>query len=131
MDISKTLDDACEALEANIQRCIRNKGNMAPCDVELLEHDLAALEAIKRLMDAHAEKDNGNSFMRGHSMNYSTGHHDAGNSTRYYDGNGYSGHSKADMIIYHAENLLDAAQTEADRQFLRDWIDRLKHPTRA
>lgn len=58
--------------------------------------------------------------------------YDSGASTRrYYDGgsnhSGYSGHSRNDMTIYHIENLIDAAQTEQERQFLSEWLRRVKN----
>ena len=63
---------------------------------------------------------------------HSTRAYDSGTSTRrYYDGgsnyNGYSGHSRNDMTIYHIENLIDAAQTEQERQFLSEWLRRVKN----
>lgn len=63
---------------------------------------------------------------------HSTHAYDSGASTRrYYDGgynhNGYSGHSSNDMTIYHIENLIDAAQTEQERQFLSEWLRRVKN----
>ena len=67
----------------------------------------------------------------GHTM-HSARAYDSGASTRrYYDGSsnhsGYSGHSRHDMTIYHIENLIDAAQTEQERQFLSEWLRRVKN----
>lgn len=69
----------------------------------------------------------------GGSFNYHNGGNSylATTSRRYYDGgsahNGYSGHSRNDMTIYHIENLIDVAQTEQERQFLNDWLRRVRN----
>lgn len=105
--------------------------------------------------NGYSYTDNGNSYRRGRSAttgrfvsrdsmpshdDRSYGYHDGGVSNtyhagttprRYYDGgsmhNGYSGHSRNDMTIYHIENLIDAAQTEQERQFLSEWLRRVKN----
>ena len=49
---------------------------------------------------------------------------------RYYDGathhNGYSGHSIKDRMIDSLERMIDEAQSENERQTVKDWIRRLK-----
>lgn len=66
-----------------------------------------------------------------HDGGASNTYHAGTTSRRYYDGNsthnGYSGHSRNDMTIYHIENLIDAAQTEQERQFLSEWLRRVKN----
>lgn len=105
------------------------------------------------LRNSYNSYDDGNSYRRGRSpitgryvsrdaMPYSRYYdptliYDTGASTRrYYDGapnhngysgHGYSGHSRNDMTIYHIENLIDAAQTEQERQFLSEWLRRVKN----
>lgn len=66
-------------------------------------------------------------------------HYNAGNSNRsynegastrrYYDGsarNDYSGHSIQDRMVDRLERMIDEAQTEHERQTVKDWIRRLK-----
>lgn len=109
------------------------------------------------LRNSYNSYDDGNSYRRGRSPstgryvsrdsmpnNRYYDYHDAGNTMqsthtydsgastrRYYDGgsnhSGYSGHSRNDMTIYHIENLIDAAQTEQERQFLSEWLRRVKN----
>lgn len=100
------------------------------------------------LRNSYNSYDDGNSYRRGRSpitgryvsrdsmpdSRYydTTRTYDSGASTRrYYDGgsnhSGYSGHSRNDMTIYHIENLIDAAQTEQERQFLSEWLRRVKN----
>jgi len=108
------------------------------------------------LRNSYNSYDDGNSYRRGRSPitgryvsrdsmpNRYYDYHDAGNTMqstrtydsgastrRYYDGSanhsGYSGHSRNDMTIYHIENLIDAAQTEQERQFLSEWLRRIKN----
>lgn len=100
------------------------------------------------LRNSYNSYDDGNSYRRGRSSitgryvsrdsmpdsRYydTTRTYDSGASTRrYYDygsnHNGYSGHSRNDMTIYHIENLIDAAQTEQERQFLSEWLRRVKN----
>lgn len=75
--------------------------------------------------------DAGNSNRAYHDGGVSNTYHAGTTSRRYYDGgsahNGYSGHSRNDMTIYHIENLIDAAQTEQERQFLSEWLRRVKN----
>lgn len=124
----------------------------AVCTIEKIKHieilsgnydDGNSFEAYLR--NSYNSYDDGNSYRRGRSPitgryvsrdsmpNYDTTRtYDSGASTRrYYDGgsnhNGYSGHSRNDMIIYHIENLIDAAQTEQERQFLSEWLRRVKN----
>ena len=50
-------------------------------------------------------------------------------SHRYYDGgsrnNGYSGHSKRDRMIAALEEMYDNAQTNHEREFVQEWLERL------
>lgn len=127
-----------EALEEHIEMLTRKRGGMSPQEVELLCKALCALEAAKRLDDGGGEY----SYRRGRAANgrftsrdsgSHDGYHDGGggNSNRYYDGesgnSGYSGHSKRDRLIDHLEQLMDAAQNEPERQFLRNWLARIEN----
>lgn len=124
-----------EALEEHMELLTRKRASMSPPDIELLCKDLCALETLKRLEDDSG----GYSERRGRAMNgrftsrdgASTGYHDGGNSNRYYDGgsgnSGYSGHSKRDRLIDHLEQLMDAAQTDSERQFVHSWLTRIEN----
>ena len=50
-------------------------------------------------------------------------------SHRYYDGgsrnSGYSGHSKRDRMIAALEEMYDNAQTNHEREFVQEWLERL------
>ena len=132
MDNSKIVELVHETIEAHIKKLTRNGGNMPPPDVELLCKDLCALEALKRLEDCG---DGEHSYKRGRTSDGRFASHDSchdsGESHRYYDGGtgtaGYSGHSKRDRLIDHLEQLMDAAQNESERQFLRNWLDRVNN----
>lgn len=126
-----------EALEEHIEMLTRKRGGMSPQEVELLCKALCALEVTKRL----GEDDGEYSYRRGRAANgrfasrdggsHDGYHDDGGNSNRYYDGgggnSGYSGHSKKDRLIDHLEQLMDAAQNEPERQFLRNWLARIEN----
>lgn len=147
MGNNKILEKAREALEEHMQMIVRKGGNMTPPDIEVLTKDLCALEALKRIEQGEGySQSSGGSYARGRGANgqfvsrdggsyYGDGSssrsHDGGSSSRYYDGgsgnSGYSGHSRNDMTIYHIENLIDAAQTEQERQFLNEWLRRVKN----
>ena len=148
MGNNKMLEKAREALEEHMQMIVRKGGNMSPPDIEILTKDLCALEALKRLEqgEGYSQSSGGSSYARGRGANgqfvsrdggsyYGDGSssrsHDGGSSSRYYDGgsgnSGHSGHSRNDMTIYHIENLIDAAQTEQERQFLNEWLRRVKN----
>lgn len=147
MDNSK-LKKACEALEEHIEILTRKRGNMSPQDIDLLYKDLCAMESLKRLEEGeggYSEAHSGNSsYRRGRAMNgrfasrdgggSSESYYDGnsgGSSSRYYDGgsgnSGYSGHSKKDRLIDHLEQLMDAAQSEQERHFLHNWLDRINN----
>lgn len=147
MDNGK-LKKAYEALEEHIEMLTRKRGNMSPQDIELLCKDLCAMESLKRLEEGeggYSEAHSGDSsYRRGRAMSgrftsrdggsSSEGYYDGnsgGNSSRYYDGgsgnSGYSGHSKKDRLIDHIEQLMDAAQNEQERQFLRNWLNRINN----
>lgn len=88
--------------------------------------------------------DNGNSYRRGRSSvtgryvsrdTYHDGastrrYYDGGSSTRYYGGNSmsrdYSGHSIQDRMVDRLERMIDEAQSEHERQTVKDWINRLR-----
>ena len=96
--------------------------------------------------------DNGNSYRRGRSSvtgryvsrdayhdGDSYGYHDGastrryydgGSSTRYYGGNSmsrdYSGHSIQDRMVDRLERMIDEAQSEHERQTVKEWINRLR-----
>ena len=137
MDNGK-LKKTCEALEEHIEMLTRKRGGMTPQDIELLCKDLCAIETIKRL-EGGGEEYSESSYRRGRAMDgrftsrsgASTEFYDGSHSGRYYDGgsgnSGYSGHSKRDRLIDHIEQLMDAAQTEQERQFLRNWLDRINN----
>ena len=149
MDNSK-IKKTCEALEEHIEMLTRKRGSMSPQDIELLCKDLCAMESLKRLEEGgggYSEAHSGDSsYRRGRAMDGrftsrdggggsgSSGYYDGGlggSSARYYDGgsgnSGYSGHSKKDRLIDHIEHLMDAAQNEQERQFLRNWLDRINN----
>ena len=129
---------ACEALEEHIEMLTRKRGSMSPQDIELLCKDLCAMESLKRLEEGgggYSEAHSGDSsYRRGRAMDGRFTSRDGGGgsgSSGYYDGgsgnSGYSGHSKKDRLIDHIEQLMDAAQNEQERQFLRNWLDRINN----
>ena len=156
MENNKILEKTREALEEHIQLIVRKGGNMTPPDIEILTKDLCALETLKHIEQNEdsqnsyqasgkrgraangrfVSRDGGSSNHYDDSEYYGDGSnsarsHNSGSSSRYYDGgsgnSGYSGHSRNDMTIYHIENLIDAAQTEQERQFLSEWLRRVKN----
>lgn len=122
MDNNKIIENTREALEEHIKLIIRKGGNMSPPDIDFLTKDICALEALKRIENYDNPVPLESSYSRGHSMN--------SNSTRYYDGasrhNGYSGHSIQDRMIDCLEHMIDDAQTDYERQTVKEWISRLK-----
>lgn len=147
---NKVLDKTREALEEHIQLIVRKNSNMTPPDIELLTKDLCALEILKRIEQGGGEEggssmnayyDGNSSYRRGRAANgrytsrdsssyYDGGSSMGGSSRSSYDGSnnsGYSGHSKRDRMIDHIEQLLDVAQSEQERQFLHNWLDKIQN----
>ena len=143
---NETLTNACKAIEKHIQAIIRKEANMSPIDIDTLSKDLCALESLKRIesneySEGYSENGNsGNSYRRGRAANgrfvsrdggNSAGYYDgSGNSLRYYDGSsnnsGYSGHSIQDRMVAKLEEMFDVAQSEHERQTVRDVINHLR-----
>ena len=152
MGNNKLLEKARDTIEENIKTIIKKGDNMTPSELDSLSKFVCVLEGITRIEnDNSGEEYSGyysedSSHRRGRSATTgrftsrdamppydggSYGYHDGGNSSRYYGSHNmsrnYSGHSRNDMTIYHIENLLDAAQTEQERQFLSEWLRRVKN----
>ena len=155
--MDKTLEKIRDSIEDAIKPILKKGEGMTPADLESLTKAVCVIEKIKRIedgssmhgydyIDNNSYGDDSNSYRRGRSpvtgryvSRDAAYHHDGGShnpyyattSRRYYDGGsnhlGYSGHSRNDMTIYHIENLLDAAQTEQERQFLNEWLRRVRN----
>lgn len=132
MEIDKIIEKTREALAEHIQMIIRKGGNMTPPDIDFLFKDLCALETLKRIETEGADTGySQGSYARGRGSNGQFVSRNSGNSSRSYDGNsgnsGYSGHSIQDRMIDRLEQMMDEAQSENERQTVRDWINRLRH----
>ena len=145
MENNKIIEKARDALEEHIQLIIRKGVNMAPPDIDILTKDLCALESLKRIEQGEMQNSyqaSGNSYRRGAGGRFVSrdggsygyhddgSYHDGGNSNRYYDGSGnsgYSGHSIQDRMIDQLERMMDSAQSENERQTVREWINRLRN----
>ena len=69
---------------------------------------------------SYSESDNSTGYYDG--RNY----RDYGNSTRRYnDSNNYSGHSRHYRMIAALEEMLDNRQTEHERNFVKEWLNRV------
>ena len=148
MEKNTILDKIRDSIEDAVTPIIKKGEAMTPVDLECLNRAVSIIDKINKIEDDISYGDGYSSHGYGYSERNSYRHerspitgryvsHDGGNSYpattshRYYDGgfahNGYSGHSRNDMTIYHLENLLDVAQTEQERQFLNDWLRRVRN----
>lgn len=76
--------------------------------------------------DSYHDGGSSNAYHAGTSNRY----HDGASTRRYYDGNsnnGYSGHSIQDRMVDRLERMMDEAQSEHERQTVREWINRLRN----
>lgn len=144
---NKILEKTRESLEDAIKPIIKKGEAMTPADLECLTKAVCIIEKIKNIEADYYFDDDGYSYRRGRSpvtgrfvsRDADYQHDDSAsntflagtNSRRYYDANhahnGYSGHSRNDMTIYHIESLIDAAPSEQERQFLSEWLRRTKN----
>ena len=119
MDNDKTLERIRESVEEAIRPLIKKGESMTPADLESLTKAVCIIEKIKRI-----EKGD---FDDGYSENFFD---NSGSSSRSYGGNSmsrdYSGHSIQDRMIDRLERMMDEAQSENERQTVRDWIQRLR-----
>ena len=148
MEKNTILDKIRDSIEDAVTPIVKKGEAMTPVDLECLNRAVSIIDKINKIEDDISYGDGYSSHGYGYSERNSYRHernpitgryvsHDGGNSYpattshRYYDGgfahNGYSGHSRNDMTIYHLENLLDVAQTEQERQFLNDWLRRVRN----
>lgn len=111
------LDKIRDSIEEAIKPILKKGEAMTPADLESLTKAVCVIEKIKYIKQCEpCDDEDGYSF--GHSTR------------RYYDGaihhNGYSGHSIQDRMIDRLERMIDEAQTEHERQTVKDWIRRLR-----
>lgn len=109
----KILEKTREAVEEAIKPILKKGDAMTPADLESLTKAVCLIEKIKCIESCSQYNDEGYS------------------NRRYYDArnghNGYSGHSIQDRMIDKLERMMDEAQTEHERQTVKDWIHRLKN----
>lgn len=137
MSTSKMLEKIHDAIEEAIRPILGKGAAMTAAELDVLTKAVCTLEKVKQIEDSenyggYSYNDEGNSYRRGRSA--TTGryvsrdaapHFDGGTSRRFYDGNGYSGHSIKDRMIAQLEKMYDEAQSEHERQTVSDWIRRL------
>lgn len=151
--MNKILDKINDAIEEAIKPIVNKGASMTAAELEVLTKAVCTIEKIKQIEDANNYSDySRNSYNGGNSYNYyDEGNSNAGNSyrrgrsattgryvsrdsapyvdgyssRRFYDGNGYSGHSIKDRMIAQLEKMYDEAQTEHEKQTVNDWIRRL------
>ena len=137
MSTSKMLEKINDAIEEAIRPILSKGAAMTAAELDVLTKAVCALEKVKQIEDSenyggYSYNDESNSYRRGRSA--TTGryvsrdaapHFDGGTSRRFYDGNGYSGHSIKDRMIAQLEKMYDEAQSEHERQTVSDWIRRL------
>ena len=145
----KLLEKIGESVSEAIRPNAMKGAAIKPEDLEILNKGICILEKIKKIesldkqieyMDSYGNDrynsynsyDDGNSYRRGRSA--TTGRYvsrdsapyvDGYSSRRFYDGNGYSGHSIKDRMIAQLEKMYDEAQTEHEKQIINDEIRRL------
>lgn len=137
MSTSKMLEKINDAIEEAIRPILSKGAAMTAAELDVLTKAVCTLEKVKQIEDSenyggYSYNDEGNSYRRGRSA--TTGryvsrdaapHFDGGTSRRFYDSNGYSGHSIKDRMIAQLEKMYDEAQSEHERQTVSDWIRRL------
>lgn len=132
MDNDKTLEKIRESVEEAIKPILKKGESMTPADLESLTKAVCIIEKIKRIESDDFNDDysyeRGRSPITGRYVSRDA-YHDGASTRRYYDGksnNGYSGHSIQDRMIDRLERMMDEAQSENERQTVRDWIHRLR-----
>lgn len=112
------LEKIRDSIEEAIKPILQKGGAISPSDLESLTKAVCIVEKIKYIEQCERCND---------EDGYSYGH----STRRYYDGanhhNGYSGHSIQDRMIDRLERMIDEAQTEHERQTVKEWIRRLKN----
>ena len=119
------LEKIRDSIEEAIKPILKKGEAMTPADLESLTKAVCLIEKIKYIEQCEpCEDDEGYSYKHGASHGHGASSH------RYYDGaihhNGYSGHSIQDRMIDRLERMIDEAQTEHERQTVKDWIRRLR-----
>lgn len=122
----KILDKARETAE-DVIKSLTKKENITAAELEGIEKAVCLIKSIKivEAMTNGQFDDSGASHMRRPATEgYST--------RRYYDGHiyrndGYSGHSKRDRMIAALEEMYDNAQSDHERQFVQEWLDRINY----
>lgn len=149
----KTFEKISDTVEENIKNLAGKGITIKPDELECLNKFVGIAEKLSAIKErdcfideeGYSEND-GNSYRRGRSA--VTGRYVSRNSMPYHDGSygefygvgrlhdyhndgnfsrNYSGHSQKDMQIYHLEQMMNSAQNESERQFIRDWINRIKN----
>lgn len=145
-NLNRALEKAIDSLE-DVIKGITRKDNMTPAELEHLSKTICTIERIKNIQrEEGGEEYSENSYRRGRSRttgrymsrdggNSNRGYYEGGsnnssrnydgNSSRYYDSSGYSGHSMRDRAIAKLEEMYDEAKTEHERQFVDGLIDML------
>lgn len=143
MDMNKTLEKAKESAE-EIIKGITKKDNVTAAELEALEKAVCLIEKIKSIEEYTNNGYSGNSYnhmsyphdydmsyMRGRDpssgryMSRDSRSNEGYSSRRFYDN--YSGHSKRDRMIAALEEIYDNAQTDHERQFVKEWLDRIDY----
>ena len=110
------LEKIRDSIEEAIKPILKKGEAMTPADLESLTKAVCVIEKIKYIEQCEPCDD---------EDGYSYGH----STRRYYGGathHGYSGHSIQDRMIDRLERMIDEAQTEHERQTVKDWIRRLR-----
>lgn len=152
MSLEKSLEKLEKHAEEALEGIVK-KDNITAAEMEMAEKAVCILNTIKQIKNADMMVDTGYSgrayaqmpYM--HEMSYMRGRDPA--TGRYmsrdvdpatnvsnwsYDpaamqgrayGNRYSGHSKRDGMIETLNEMLDKAQTESEKEYIRKWLRRV------
>lgn len=143
-------EEIIEKIEAEICELL-NKKPLQPMDVDMLTKltdsmkDVATASGMKEYVDAVIETDDGMSFaVKMPKVSYEHMHSMArgrspitgrfvsrlGHPMEHYDrkySGGYSGHSINDRMIASLEKLIDSAESDYEREEIRNEIESLRH----
>lgn len=153
MSLNKHLEKLKEHAEELIAE-VAKKDKLTAADLEVAEKAVCMASSIKQIENAELMEQGGYSgnysyeAMTQPAMSYERGRspitgryvsRDSGarsfdgySSRRYYDGGtgntgNYSGHSKRDRMIAALEEMYDNAPTDHERNFVKEWLDRVNY----
>lgn len=126
MENNHVLNSLKESVESELRKIIK-KDDMTPAELDSATKAVCLLEKIKMMESDEYMDESGRSYGPYHDTPYRRGRYMSRDPhmPRYYDDNGYSGHSIKDRMVARLEEMMGEAKSEYERKTVEDWINRL------